>query len=92
MNSTTRTTVKSGKNSKGDSGKSHKHDKFDTGKGSNDKQHGGSENSRSKNDDPGIKEKVRQLIEMTCRSNDFSIYGEEVESAENADSEGGVVS
>ncbi|KAF5282550.1 hypothetical protein FQA39_LY04957 [Lamprigera yunnana] len=68
MSSTTRTTVKSGKNSKGDSGKSHKHDKSDTGKGSNDKQHGGGENSRSKNDDPGIKEKVRQLIEMTRRS------------------------
>lgn len=67
MSSTTRTTIKGGKNAKGETNKSHKHDKSDTGKGS-DKQHGGSENARSKNDDPGIKEKVRQLMDMTRRS------------------------
>lgn len=39
------------------------------GKGSGDKQHsGGGENSRSKSDDPTIKDKVRQVIEMTRRS------------------------
>ncbi|KAB0803651.1 hypothetical protein PPYR_00621 [Photinus pyralis] len=67
MSSTTRTTIKGGKSAKGDSSKSHKHDKSDTGKGS-DKQHGGGENARSKTDDPGIKEKVRQVTEMTRRS------------------------
>lgn len=68
MSSTTRTTTKGGKSAKGDSNKSHKHDKSDTGKGSNDKQHGSGENARSKNDDPGIKDKVRQVIDMTRRS------------------------
>lgn len=38
-----------------------------SGKGSNDKQQGGGDNVRSKSDDPVIKEKVKQVIEMTQR-------------------------
>lgn len=43
---------------------------YAVGKGSGDKQqHSGSgENARSKNDDPTIKEKVRQIMDMTRRS------------------------
>lgn len=86
MSSSTRSTAKGGKNSKGDINKLQKHDKSDTsmlsslsicfkftlllGKGCGDKQQhsGNADNARSKNDDPNIKEKVRQVMEMTRRS------------------------
>lgn len=40
---------------------------FPTGKGS-DKQHTNRDNTHSKTDEPGMKEKVRQLIELSQRS------------------------
>ncbi|XP_063933027.1 protein lingerer isoform X3 [Zophobas morio] len=66
MSSSNRTTSKGGKGSKTDN-KSHKSDKSDTGKGS-DKQQANRDSTHSKSEDPSIKEKVRQLIEMSQRS------------------------
>ncbi|KAJ8946416.1 hypothetical protein NQ314_008898 [Rhamnusium bicolor] len=63
MSSSNRTTSKGGKGAKVD--KSHKSDKSESGKGSGDKQH---RDGNSKGEDPSIKEKVKQLIEMSQRS------------------------
>jgi NACalpha-BTF3-like transcription factor len=66
MSSSNRTTSKGGKGSKTDN-KTHKSEKSDTGKGS-DKQQANRDSTHSKSEDPSIKEKVRQLIEMSQRS------------------------
>ncbi|XP_018562921.1 protein lingerer isoform X3 [Anoplophora glabripennis] len=64
MSSSNRTTSKGGKGAKAD--KSHKSDKSESGKGSGEKQQ--HRDANSKGEDPSIKDKVKQLIEMSHRS------------------------
>ncbi|XP_076259939.1 ubiquitin-associated protein-like lingerer isoform X16 [Rhynchophorus ferrugineus] len=61
MSSSSRTTSKGGKGAKAD-----KSNKSDGGKGGGDKLHNKEQNS--KNDDVTMRDKVKQVIEMTCRS------------------------
>nr|XP_022907308.1 protein lingerer isoform X1 [Onthophagus taurus]XP_022907309.1 protein lingerer isoform X1 [Onthophagus taurus]XP_022907310.1 protein lingerer isoform X1 [Onthophagus taurus]XP_022907311.1 protein lingerer isoform X1 [Onthophagus taurus]XP_022907312.1 protein lingerer isoform X2 [Onthophagus taurus] len=68
MSSSNRTTSKGGKGPKAD--KSHKNEKGDTGKGTNEKQQGGGggDSARSKSEDPTMRDKVKQVMEFTQKT------------------------